>query len=914
MQGLRSTDIPVDHLVAEIAAIPFASPISLRLALHDVPEPEHGPAAHRGSRPRSEAARRLWRETEAQLVGSFPGISLDELANWRDRLWYDPNAAPGRTPGTGMPLHRLLRQVAHNHLEARGPIARPFIARPDEHWPESNWQSLDLPQDLRGRQRWRWLSFALPADLLLAALDGGRNAPTRVETVSPPIANLLQNTGFAETHVHLGSSFAFAELWPSALRSLLDVDSGDFLASPGAALDEGRELGWWLLRAAICRVVLGLFLESRGPRHPVAGEGLRQWLESIVDRPDAAPQQAAPWIRSAHLRSMVDVALGDLATGSLTAVAWRPLQRAYGELRRQLVPSATAATDPLEDLRLTVDVPADALGERRWVRAGLDHLERIERGAATADPLFAVVFWQCVRIRCLFFRHVVLRPMTPGLPWFIRTFGRLAPVKRHIQEKLRLAAIAAGLGRGLRSFEFRMGPPDDCQEVRDSATAAHKLLRAGRQADLERVAIVYHFKKDREGNRDGLPPVFDAGGHGDPRSPRNRQSGLRYSGWYLDEQRTAYVLGRALERWPGLLAFVRGVDVCSDETAVPSWACRPLIHIVRSAARRAGQVLASQFGIDLPPLRTTIHSGEDFVHLTTGLRHLWETVHWTPLISGDRIGHGTALGIDAGVWAQRTGRLPIPLEERLGDLVWEWHLYAQTSLPCSSSRSEFLQNEIGRLADRMLGSTEAPTPRVLFEAWKLLQDPQSLREMGFPRQRRAVKPGRGPLAIAARYLGDADVFRRGRETIWVDPAAEGPVIEGMQRLVRSIVSRTGIAVEINPSSNLLIGNLGDMKNHPLWRLSSPRGSADGLDIPIVVGTDNPLTMATNLPEEYMLLYDGLVAAGISSADAEAWLERACKNSLTRTFALPVDVLNRHPKMLDITDHCASWTNVLHDGL
>ena len=53
-------------------------------------------------------------------------------------------------------------------------------------------------------------------------------------------------------------------------------------------------------------------------------------------------------------------------------------------------------------------------------------------------------------------------------------------------------------------------------------------------------------------------------------------------------------------------------------------------------------------------LRTTIHSGEDFVHLVGGLRRVSEAVHYLDLHDGDRIGHGVALGVDVESWVKKT--------------------------------------------------------------------------------------------------------------------------------------------------------------------------------------------------------------------------------------------------------------------
>ncbi len=59
----------------------------------------------------------------------------------------------------------------------------------------------------------------------------------------------------------------------------------------------------------------------------------------------------------------------------------------------------------------------------------------------------------------------------------------------------------------------------------------------------------------------------------------------------------------------------------------------------------------------------------------------------------------------------------------------------------------------------------------------------------------------------------------------------------------------GLAVEINPTSNFLIGNLGEWRRHPLFRMNPPDGGGVN-PVPLVVGSDDPMVFATGLPDEY----------------------------------------------------------------
>ena len=97
----------------------------------------------------------------------------------------------------------------------------------------------------------------------------------------------------------------------------------------------------------------------------------------------------------------------------------------------------------------------------------------------------------------------------------------------------------------------------------------------------------------------------------------------------------------------------------------------------------------------------------------------------------------------------------------------------------------------------------------------------------------------------------------------------------------------GIVVEVNPSSNLLIGNLLDLRNHPILRLFPPQ-SQEGQPppVPIAVGADDPLTFSTFLLREYSLLHEAAVGAGYPERVVHEWLATVRQTSMDARFTVP----------------------------
>lgn len=149
-----------------------------------------------------------------------------------------------------------------------------------------------------------------------------------------------------------------------------------------------------------------------------------------------------------------------------------------------------------------------------------------------------------------------------------------------------------------------------------------------------------------------------------------------------------------------------------------------------------------------------------------------------------------------------------------------------------------------------------------------------------------------------RYLRDARVHARGRESVPVEAdAAEVEFLTDAQRWLAGRLEALSITVETNPSSNLLIADFVDLDEHPAFRLEPLRaGDKEALGVAITINSDNPLTFATSLGDEFTYMYAGLRRAGVTGGEALAWLERVREAAWRARFTLPASadpaVLNR----------------------
>ena len=816
MSHLRQLSFPLEHLIAELAAFPLASESSL----------SHGSVSVAWRLEKGTPTSLLWRDAERQLLNGHPAVSIDELVAWRDRLWYAPQSRQVNRPQS-VNLGEYLQNLAHTYLKHRGSDAVPCL-----QWDRIFGKGLDHDHFRKpvAREAWRWLTFALPPDLLLAALGNDRSIPNEVETLAAPWAQQLADLGYAETHLHLGAAIDFRLLWAATMAGIRDSDvKPQWLASPGAAFNDGNDLASFVLAAAIIRYLLGAFLAAR--RHD-ASPRYANWSEYLFGDPTNSTNDESVLGRVAREIGMLPALdLRSLVTGLATNQLCLSVAnfRQWQWLYRRLVIKADGRTpefansvfqtdrvhhsDPLSDwfgdYRRGVPTP-----EMQFVTASLTYLKD-----NPSDHEFAILFWQVIRVRCLFYRHVVLRPMTPGLQYFVRTYDRMSAPRRRISvaAQVESATHLCGLGQGLRSLEIRTSPFADVTKGVEFLEETRRSLRGYAKAqsqEIPELGVVFHFIKHRGGGwEQGCPNAYGLDSHAEPsfhadlysQDPADRErrlsgrpiSPFRFSAYYSKRLRETQAVARMMTMYPLTLSVLRGIDICTDEAGVPSWVFVSPMRYLRDVSCRVSEWLWNLKGWKIPPLRTTVHVGEDFVYLLSGLRRVDESLRFLGLREGDRLGHAVALGTNPSRWVKSAGQVNVSRDVRLWDLVWEWTQYAREGIPCRPGREMWIRRHLERLT-ALIFERENITPWDLEMAYELLHDERALGELGFPfgqvqrhlPQRESLRTFQSCLARRGNlsdmslaeeclrsYLSSPDTFRRSQELEVIDSEEDLAALE-----------------------------------------------------------------------------------------------------------------------------------------
>ena len=308
------------------------------------------------------------------------------------------------------------------------------------------------------------------------------------------------------------------------------------------------------------------------------------------------------------------------------------------------------------------------------------------------------------------------------------------------------------------------------------------------------------------------------------------------------------------------------------------------------------------------PINKTCHVGEDFAYLMTGLRRIYEAIIFLDLRSGDRIGHASALGVDAETWLRQSPTVHLHLIDILDDAVFEWSLLQlHPDDRESSARLTHLQRVIEKYSARIFG--EPVLPYVLEAAWRRRSEPCRRGDEKYadpkniprwialqgkllghsckgdepsadlPGSHSHVRDTHGLISQGAtlglwemkdhlgvlgepkddteralmEYLYDKRTIRKFIDLDTQDVSTETPNIERIQKILRRTITERGITIESNPTSNWLIGGFERHADVPAvqWQIRHPHTS-------VTINPDDPTVFSTSIENEYFFVFAALV--------------------------------------------------------
>ncbi len=501
------------------------------------------------------------------------------------------------------------------------------------------------------------------------------------------------------------------------------------------------------------------------------------------------------------------------------------------------------------------------------------------------------------------------------------------------------AVMSSFNGQPLRMLEARITPRnsaiDNCRYIRKmdkgilgqsrkeredsdvSGAAEHYGIRAGVRGQGNR-----KFVDGKKLTKEDFFYVFHFVKEPDSERPDNEFQ-CRHVKLREKVKRQALGIFHMRQKYPEQASRVYGIDACSPEIG-----CRPEVFA------QAFRFLKNEQNFndcEYPEsrrtrLRSTYHVGEDFLDIVDGMRAIDEAIYFLNMTHGDRLGHALALGVSPREWYRFKGnRVLCSRQDALDNIVWIYQRIRKYNICHTESILLELKRRFVHLYQEIYGSVarggqEDCDIELYYDAWKLRGDnpdcyysvDASWRGVAEPSIRTVwntydcnIKYGELDrirrecrcAKLYQRYHYDARAKKAGRVVIECQVSQVLiNVIEEIQFHLQQEILEKGLAIEVNPSSNYLIGTFRSYDRHPIvsWYNKGLTDDPEELkrcpQLDVTINTDDQAVFGTSLENEFALMAVALEKAVDGNGNLKYkkdmiydWLDAVRQKGFTRCF-------------------------------
>lgn len=324
--------------------------------------------------------------------------------------------------------------------------------------------------------------------------------------------------------------------------------------------------------------------------------------------------------------------------------------------------------------------------------------------------------------------------------------------------------------------------------------------------------------------------------------------------------------------YPKQAERIHGIDACSNEMH-----CRP--EVFGSVFRLLQFFEKPDSSTNLRQLQATYHVGEDNYDIVDGLRAIHEAILFLGLRSGSRLGHATMLGMPSKYYyGQKKKTITMPRQYFLDNVVWMYY-YIQNHFivfPGVANILNYLKDQFRENFSYIYCETDKKfisyDMHTYYLSWLLRGDAPELYRNGkfeIPKDRaeyykicrsdneiNTARESYEACQLYYRYHYDEKVKRLGMmpvraalSDLFIDTVAI------LQKEMQRQISMQGIAIETNPSSNVLISMLPDYSKHPITSFFDKGISAapNFHQLNVSINTDDKSVFSTSISNEYAYL-------------------------------------------------------------
>ena len=308
--------------------------------------------------------------------------------------------------------------------------------------------------------------------------------------------------------------------------------------------------------------------------------------------------------------------------------------------------------------------------------------------------------------------------------------------------------------------------------------------------------------------------------------------------------------------------YIVGIDVANLERACPPDVFCPYLKLLLGQCdclnwgpqnmrhwQRLKKEGLSSAPENLPPLGLTYHVGEDYHHISDGLRHIDAVVtHILPAYTLGRLGHALALGNDSKQCGSKMYFAIVPKGVILDNLVWVYNACLRNDLLGPTSYRLF-EKQIADLSLDIYGALL--TPSVLEEMMTLRFEP--IYPEGSDRYK-----GTDARSYLEKEIYNLKIVKKRTEPAPQDAAFllhdHHKIIKKLQKILARRLEGTPVYIEANPTSNHATGGVSSISQHPIFQWIKWMNSSETISL----NTDDPAVFSTRIDYEYAVILDTFI--------------------------------------------------------
>lgn len=786
------------------------------------------------------------------------------------------------------PFQSLKNAPEEKYLELLKSFSKTFLTHRDGEITFKYWNSeKDIFEAFDGVEKvliWNSLTRIIPTDIIgilflkdnnLSDLENIKNYSSIIKLEDKQLHSILKK-GISETHLHASASTDFYNSWKNLMS----------LKNRYESLYEDKRLEKFKILAAIYRVLLAEFIYERDNEKENFEKYLKEKRENIYYK--------------LEYKELKDENIDDL-------------ERVFQKLKEEVMSNSKFTVEKMEVLKNSdilryiwreEDIEDLKTNEENiFLMKCLNYLDMTKNKDKYEDRLFLECFFNYLKVKNIFFKSMVQCNKIKGLDNFTHYFKRSTKIGvdedsywwgHRFRNQFR--------DSNLKKVEFRISPNVSFKNMKKELISIFqsykKILESDyldEEIDFPKIGIIYHFIKNRDQSK--LQKCWYK------KCENKLEHGLLNFNQNIiqyEEEKKNILKLRKIRK---LSKYIVGIDGASIENNTEPWVFTSIYDGIRDSVNGYrcdnGKVIKS--------LGFSFHAGEDFRHIITGIRRIDETMKYFKYHSGDRIGHGIALGVNMEKWCEHHPIIMLPRVEYFENLIWMWGKSKEFIL---GEDFNYLEKLIFDVAKDIYGKMDGITTFNLWEMYCkkfqkfhvenistngyspcLISADSNTEELGSELFERILcfkdkNKIWTPESLLKAYHCEK-YLRRMNEPIQIRIKKEEiRIFEKFQKLVLKQISEDGIIVETNPTSNMAIGELKSIFEHyitNLNRLEYEKNDENYKYLMVSINSDDPSVFNSILSNEFAYIYYSLINEGYPKEIVLKWIDKIREYGMNSSF-------------------------------